>query len=54
MEDRDAGEEKGDKAEERQLFGLENSTVFGYQDTSTWTHTIRELKMAACRWGWEI
>ena len=45
---------RGDKAEERQLFGLENCTVFGYQDTSTWTHDIRELKMAACRWRWEI
>lgn len=54
MEDRHTGEKKGDKAEERQLFGLENYTVFGYQDTSTWTHAIRELKMEACRWGREI
>ena len=49
MEDRYTVEKGGDKAEERQLSGLENFTAFGYQDPSTWTHDIRELKMAACR-----
>ena len=30
--------DRGDKAEKRQLLGIENCTVLGYQDTSTWTY----------------